>query len=367
MGSIEDIKRIRGLKYLNYLIKGLNIDFKTEDEVKEEFLEFFKDDLTPNEYGIIKFNFDYFIPLALTLDKEIEEVEEDDYKDLKEEWHFKNNNDFIDKLRLNEEKELFWNKEEQPFELIPSIEDIIMDHEKDYELISKYNKFVHIVAWTEDMFEFLKNENQFGKSLTWCRCLLVTENRKFAHEHWHILFRFNYNYKYKVWYNSKSITQAFRKLPKPEGILQLFKTLTVCECSSSLNGIIHYIGCATGQRNKHLHLDRHSSWLHLRQTLDEPEPISNIVYSECQKIMFKIEETYGLKYHNHRNNDEDCICVIELRQKLERDQLIRSTRREYGCLYKNKERKHPEEGPDPDPKVISYIIKLRLQQLKNTI
>lgn len=266
--------------------------------------------------------------------------------------------EYIDLLRLNEEKELFWDIEELPTDLTPSIEDIIKDHEHDKILKSKYNKFVHIVANTEEYCKFLTNDNQFGKALSWCRCLLMKEDKGFTHEHWHILFRFNFNYKYSVWFNSRSLSNYSTRFTKPDEIKLLFKTIRVCQCSSELNGIIHYMGCATGQQNKHLHLDRNSSWLHKRSTVE-------LNMSYCQLVMKDIEKAYNLEYHCHTDVKCECKCVKDYNYKITRDQIIKQTRRENGILYRNHTK--IEHGPQPNPIKITALINSKLQQYKNTI
>jgi hypothetical protein len=239
-----------------------------------------------------------------------------------------------------------WNTDTPPTVLTPSVADILEIHEMDSLLTSRYEKYAHISINNKQLFEFIISDNDICKALSWCRCVLAedTINKEYAHEHWHVLIK--YKYGVRAWKNSKSISnymdQHLKHL-RTTSQHKLFFTIKQCTCSSPLNGIIHYIGCSTGQMGKHIHLDRHNSWHHDRHSVR----MGDTVTSKCMMLMKgPIETTYQLRVHS----GNECPCNSGYKAKIAKHQRVKKLRKMNGHLAKNK------EGPQPDPIKLQKIV-----------
>jgi hypothetical protein len=261
---------------------------------------------------------------------------------LKEEYAIQTNNE--------------WLKDVPPTELVPSVADIQEVHPEDHRLKNRFNKYAHLVINSKQLFEWLIVENPICKALSWCRCQLAKdiEDGNFAHEHWHMLVKYHFGKGY--WKNSEALTSILKRQLKHFKLTtnkKLFKAVKTCNCSSPLNGIIHYIGDSTGQNGKHIHLDRHSSWHHDRGTVRID---ADTVTSTCMKLMKgEIRSTYNLDVHD--TAESGCDCNTKFRARMTKGRRIKRLRTMNGFLPKNK------EGPQPNAKVLREEVKKHVNSL----
>jgi alpha-L-arabinofuranosidase len=241
-----------------------------------------------------------------------------------------------------------WHEDVPCTEITPSVACISEIHPNDTELTTRYQKYAHISINNKALFEWILATNPICEALTWCRCVLAENivHKDFAHEHFHVLIK--YKFENKKWKNSKTLSnyiyRNMRYLQQATKATKIFKTLRTCNCSSELNGVIHYMGCSTGQRGKHIHLDRHSSWFHDRGTV---RLNADTTTSTCMMLMKNsIYSTYNLPVHEGK----DCECSIKFGQFKKKDQRVKKLRRLHGWLPKNK------QGPQPSPKVLQKAV-----------
>jgi hypothetical protein len=178
-----------------------------------------------------------------------------------------------------------------------------------YNIQYEKGKYFHLMPHTLQVYEQFK---QYGEYLQECKCR--SNEKGFPHEHWHVLFQMNK--KHGNYVKPSAIHMRLSRL----GITVNNKRgymLKEIKCESHLNGVIHYIGCSSGQAtkknkfNRHEHYDRMSHFVHERRQFNAQEP-NNF---SCVKLMrVDIRIKYDLRLHDNFYMS-DCKCVIDRNKK----------------------------------------------------